>query len=151
MCIAFSKIALHRIGKTKTQRMGRYDGFTLKKKIRDSRTDEAPRPHSSTRLFLALVVQCKRLVPSLRHRGILCRQDCTPMKAAHPFSHTPVQLHTHKAAHSFSCTPVAKVLHCSCQNVTRLTALTALNPNGSGFIVVEFLSPPKRYKKRKFK
>jgi hypothetical protein len=34
MCIAFSKIALHRIGKTKTKRMGRYDDFTLKKKIR---------------------------------------------------------------------------------------------------------------------
>jgi hypothetical protein len=38
----------------------RYDGFTLKK-IRDSRTDETPRPHSSTRLFLALVVQCKEV------------------------------------------------------------------------------------------
>ena len=25
-----------------TESMGRYDGFTLKKKIRDSRTDEAP-------------------------------------------------------------------------------------------------------------
>jgi hypothetical protein len=56
MCIAFSKIALHRIGEKRTQRpIGRYDGFTLKKKIRDSRTDETPRPHSSTRLFLALV------------------------------------------------------------------------------------------------
>jgi hypothetical protein len=42
MCIAFSKIALHRIGEKKTQRMTHYDGFTLKKKIRDSRTDEAP-------------------------------------------------------------------------------------------------------------
>ncbi len=74
MCIAFSKIALHRIGEKETQSpMGRYDGFTLKKKIRDSSTDEAPRPHSSTCLFLALVVQCKRLVPSLRHRGILAR------------------------------------------------------------------------------
>ncbi len=103
--------------------MGRFDGFTLKKKIRDSRTNEAPWPHSSTCLFLALVVQCKRLVPSLRLRGILSRQGCTPMKAAHPFSYTPVQLHTHKAVQSFSCTPVAKVLHCSCQNVTRLTAL----------------------------
>jgi hypothetical protein len=51
------------------------------------------------------------------------------MKAAHPFNYTPVQLHTHKAAHSFRCTPVAKVQHCSCQNVTRLTALT-VNPNG---------------------
>jgi hypothetical protein len=56
MFIAFSKIALHRIGKKKEQRMVRYDGFTLKKKLRDSRTDEAPRPHSSTRLFKALVV-----------------------------------------------------------------------------------------------
>jgi hypothetical protein len=36
----------------------------------------------------------KRLVPSLRHRGILSRQGCTPIKAAHPFSCTPVQLHT---------------------------------------------------------
>jgi hypothetical protein len=61
-----------------------------------------------------------------------CRQGCTPMKAAHPFSYTPVQLHTHKAAHSFSCTPVAKVLHCSCQNVTRLTALI-VNPNWQKF------------------
>ena len=60
------------------------------------------------------------------------RRGCTPMKAAHPFSYTPVQLHTHKAAHSFSCTPVAKVLHCSCQNVTRLTALT-VNPNWQKF------------------
>jgi hypothetical protein len=34
--------------------MDRYDAFTLKK-IRDSRTDEATRPHSSTRLFLVLV------------------------------------------------------------------------------------------------
>jgi hypothetical protein len=132
MCIAFSKIALHRIGEKKTQSpMGHYDGFTLKE-IRDSRTDGAPRPHSSTRLFLALVVQCKRLVPSLRHRRILSRQGCTPMKAAHPFSYIPVQLHTLKAAHSFSCTPVAKVLHCSCQNVTRLTALT-VNPNWQKF------------------
>ena len=60
------------------------------------------------------------------------RQGCTPMKAAHPSSYTPVQLHTHKAAHSFSCTPVAKVLHCSCQNVTRLTALN-VNPNWQKF------------------
>jgi hypothetical protein len=36
-------------------RMGRYDCFTLKKKIRDSRTDETPRPHSCTRLFLVIV------------------------------------------------------------------------------------------------
>jgi hypothetical protein len=42
MCISFRKIAQDRIGKKKTQRMGRYDGFTLKKKIRDSRTDETP-------------------------------------------------------------------------------------------------------------
>ena len=42
-------------GEEKQRRMGHYDGFTLKKKMRDSRTDEAPRPHSSTRLFLALV------------------------------------------------------------------------------------------------
>jgi hypothetical protein len=42
MCIAFSKIALHRTGEKKTQRrMVRYDGFTLKKKIRDNGTDEA--------------------------------------------------------------------------------------------------------------
>ncbi len=61
MCITFSKIALHSIGEKKNQRwMGRYDGFTLKK-IRDSRTDEAPRTHSSTRLFLVLVVQCKEV------------------------------------------------------------------------------------------
>jgi hypothetical protein len=112
--------------------MDRYDGFILKKKIRDSRADEAPRPHSSTRLFLELVVQCKRLVPSQRYRGILSRQGCTPMKVAHPFRYTPVQLHTHKVAHSFSCTPVAKVLHCSCQNVTRLTSLT-VNPNWQKF------------------
>ncbi len=57
-----------------------------------------------------------------------CSQGCTPMKTAHPFNYTPVQLHTHKAAYSFSCTPVAKVLHCSCQNVTRLTVLI-VNPN----------------------
>jgi hypothetical protein len=112
--------------------MNRYDGFTLKKKIRDSRTDEAPRPHSSTSLFLTLVVQCNRLVPSLRHRGILSRQGCTPLKVAHPFRYTPVQLHTNKTTHSFSCTPVAKVLHCSCQNVTRLTVLT-VNPNWQKF------------------
>ena len=42
-------------------------------------------------------------------RNPFCRQGCTPMKAAHPFRCTPVQLHTHKDAHSFSCTPVAKV------------------------------------------
>ncbi len=42
------------------RRMDRYDGFSLKK-IRDSRTDEAPRPHSNIRLFLTLVVQCKEV------------------------------------------------------------------------------------------
>ncbi len=57
-----------------------------------------------------------------------CSQGCTPMKDAHPFIYTPVQMHTHKAAHSFSCTPVVKVLHCCCQNITRLTVLT-VNPN----------------------
>jgi hypothetical protein len=124
-----------------TESMGRYDGFTLKKKIRDSRTDEEPWPHSNTRQFLVIVVQCKRLVPSLRHRGTLSRQGCTPMKAAHPFSYTPVQLHTHKATHSFSCTPVVKVLHCSCQNVTRFTALT-VNPNWQKF----FLGKEKKQK-----
>ncbi len=117
--------------------MDRYDdfvtGFTLRKNIRDSRTDEEPRPHSSTRLLLALVLSnAKRLVPSLRHRGILCRQGCTPMKAAHPFSCTPVQLHTHKDTHSFNCTAVAKVQDWSGQNVTRLTALT-VNPNWQKF------------------
>ncbi len=115
------------------RRIDRYDGFTLKNKIRDSMTDETPQPHSSTRLFLALVAQCKRLVPSLRHRGILSRQGYTPMKDTHPFDRTPVQLHTHKFAHSFGCTPVPEVQHCSCQNITRLTALT-VNPNWQKFI-----------------
>ncbi len=54
------------------------------------------------------------------------------MKAAHPFSCTPVQLHTHKTTHSFSCTPVAQVQHCSCQDVTRLCVLT-VNPNWQKF------------------
>ncbi len=82
---------------TKTQnRMDRYDGFTLKKKIRDSRTDETPRPHSRVHVCSwHLSSNGKRLVPSLSHRGILSRQDCTPMKTTHPFSCTPVQLHTH--------------------------------------------------------
>ncbi len=60
------------------------------------------------------------------------RQGCTPIKDPQPFLCTPVQLYTHKAAHSFSCTPVAKVLHCSCQNITRLTALS-VNPNWQKF------------------
>ncbi len=76
----------------------------------------------------------KRLVPSMSHRGILSRQGYTPMKAVHPFNCTPVQLHTHNAAHSFSFTPVVKVLHCSCQNVTRLTVLT-VNPNWPNFFL----------------
>jgi hypothetical protein len=37
-----------------TTSMGRNDGFTLKK-TRDNRTDETPRPHSNTPLFLVLV------------------------------------------------------------------------------------------------
>jgi hypothetical protein len=61
-----------------------------------------------------------------------CRQGYTPMKTGHPFRYTAVQLHTHKATHSFSCTPVVKVLHCSCQNVTRLTA-SIVNPNWQKF------------------
>jgi len=42
-------------GEDKQRWMGRYDGCTLKKKIRDSRTDETPRPHLSTLLFFTLV------------------------------------------------------------------------------------------------
>ncbi len=104
-----------------------------KKKIRDSRTDETPRPHSRVRVCSwHLSSNGKRLVPSLSHRGILSRQDCTPMKTAHPFSCTPVQLHTHKDTHSFICTPVVKVHHCSCQNVTRLTVLV-VNPTDQKF------------------
>jgi hypothetical protein len=69
MCITFSKIALHSIGEKKNQRwMGRYDGFTLKK-IRDSRTVEAPRPHSNTRLFLALVKSNARRIAVTIHEA----------------------------------------------------------------------------------
>jgi hypothetical protein len=42
-------------GEEKQRRMGRYDGFTLKEKIPDCRTEETPQPQSSTRPFLALV------------------------------------------------------------------------------------------------
>jgi hypothetical protein len=38
---AYHSTRLHFIGEG-TPRMGHYGGFTLKKKIRDSRTDEAP-------------------------------------------------------------------------------------------------------------
>jgi hypothetical protein len=58
---------------------------------------------------LVCVVQCKRLVPSLSHRGILSSQDCAAF-----------------------ITPVPKVQRCSCQNVTRLTVLT-VNPNWQKF------------------
>jgi hypothetical protein len=82
--------------------MDRYDAFTLKK-IRDSRTDEEPRPHSSTRLFLVLVKSnAKRSVPSLRHRGILLG------KTTHPS-----RLHT-----------LCQIPQSSWQNFTRLTVLT---------------------------
>ena len=82
--------------------MDRYDAFTLKK-IRDSRTDEEPRPHSSTRLFLVLVKSnTKRSVPSLRHRGIFLG------KTTHPS-----RLHT-----------LCQIPQSSWQNFTRLTVLT---------------------------
>ncbi len=72
MCIGFSKITLHRIGEKKTQSpMDRYDGVTLKKKIRDSRTDESLWPHSITRLFLGLVVQWKRLSQSIHRHSVI--------------------------------------------------------------------------------
>jgi hypothetical protein len=58
-----------------TEGMDRYDGFTLKKQIRDSWIDETPRPHSSTCLFLVLVrSNARRSVPSPSHRGNLSRK-----------------------------------------------------------------------------
>ncbi len=78
-----------------TESMGRYDGFTLKKKIRDSRTDEAP--HVTTLEHASVLDACRPMqevssvTESPRNPS---RQGCTPMKTAHPFN----------------CTPVAKVL-----------------------------------------
>ena len=68
MCITFSKITLHKIGEKDTESNG-YDGFTLKKKIRDSRTEETPRPHSSTSLFLALVKTNARRIAVTIHEA----------------------------------------------------------------------------------
>jgi hypothetical protein len=124
-CFQMSKITLHRIGEKKTQRrMGRYDGFTLKRRY-EIVVLTKHRDHTRARVCSwRLSSNAKRLVPSLSHRGILSSQGYTPMKDEHPFNCTPVQLHTHKDTHSFSYTPVAKVQHWSCQNVTRLTTLT---------------------------
>jgi hypothetical protein len=71
------------------KRTSRYDGFNLKKEIRDSRTEETPRPYSSTCLFLASVKSnpSRDRFPSLRHRGILSRQSYTPMKSAPLVAH----------------------------------------------------------------
>jgi hypothetical protein len=77
---AYHSTSLHFIGEG-TPRMDRYGDFTLKKKIRDSRTDDTPWPHSSTLLFMTLVKSYARrmYLPSMRHGGTLSRQDYTPI------------------------------------------------------------------------
>ncbi len=56
MYITFSKIVLNRIGKKRTQRMDRYDGFTLKKKILHTLSAIHPFNCTPMRLYTSSVV-----------------------------------------------------------------------------------------------
>jgi hypothetical protein len=71
----------------------------------------------------------RRSVPSLRHRGILSRQGCTSMKAAHPFSCTPVQLRKREKAKAFSLSRKRKLYRFSC-SIQYLSSVVKSNITG---------------------
>ena len=74
MCIHSEDCVAQNWGEEKQRRMGRYDGFTLKKKIRDSRTDEeallTTLEHASV-LEYYRQVQRKEISSVTETRGIL--------------------------------------------------------------------------------